>query len=42
MCVKKIPAFFINGEKLEGAITLKLLTNFIKGALKKKKIKKAA
>ncbi len=41
--VKDVPAFFINGEKLEGNITSKSLTEFINDALKKKKkIKKAA
>ena len=40
--VRDVPAFFINGEKLEGNITVKSLTEFIKDALKKKKIKKAA
>lgn len=40
--VRDVPAFFINGEKLEGNITSKSLTEFIKDALKKKKIKKAA
>lgn len=40
--VKEAPAFFINGEKLEGNITVKLLREFINNALKKKKIKKAA
>jgi protein-disulfide isomerase len=40
--VTDVPAFFINGEKLEGNITAKSLTEFIKDALKKKKIKKAA
>jgi protein-disulfide isomerase len=40
--VKDVPAFFINGEKLEGNITLRSLTDFIEDSLKKKKIKKAA
>jgi protein-disulfide isomerase len=40
--VKDVPAFFINGEKLEGNITVKSLSEFINDALKKKKIKKAA
>ena len=35
--VRDVPAFFINGEKLEGNITAKSLTEFIKDALKKKK-----
>ena len=40
--VKDVPAFFINGEKFEGSITLKSLSGFINDALKKRKIKKAA
>jgi protein-disulfide isomerase len=40
--VKDVPAFFINGEKLEGNITAKSLTTFINDALKKKKIRSAA
>lgn len=40
--VNEAPAFFINGEKLEGNITIKSLSEFINNALKKKKIKKAA
>ena len=40
--VKEAPAFFINGEKLEGNITVKTLSTFINAALKKKKVKKAA
>jgi protein-disulfide isomerase len=40
--VKDVPAFFINNEKLEGAINARSLTAFINEALKKKKIKKAA
>jgi protein-disulfide isomerase len=40
--VRDVPAFFINGEKLEGNVTAKSLTEFINDALKKKKIKKAA
>lgn len=40
--VKEAPAFVINGEKFEGNITLKALTEFINSALKKKKLKKAA
>jgi len=40
--VKDVPAFFINGEKLEGNITVNSLSEFINHALKKKKIKKAA
>lgn len=40
--VRDVPAFFINGEKLEGNVTAKSLTGFINEALKKKKIKKAA
>lgn len=40
--VKEVPAFFINGEKLEGNITEKSLTGFINDALKKKKTRKAA
>jgi protein-disulfide isomerase len=40
--VNEAPAFFINGEKLEGNITVKSLREFINNALKKKKIKKAA
>ena len=40
--VKEAPAFFINGEKLEGNITVKSLREFINNALKKKKINKAA
>lgn len=40
--VREVPAFFINGEKFERNITTKSLTEFIKDALKKKKIKKAA
>lgn len=40
--VKDVPAFFINGEKMEGSISEKTLTEFIKDVLKKKKIRKAA
>jgi len=40
--VKEVPAFFINGEKLEGNINIKSLTDFINDALKKKKTRKAA
>ena len=40
--VKEVPAFFINGEKLEGNINIKSLTDFINDALKKKKTWKAA
>ena len=40
--VKEVPTFFINGEKLEGNINLKSLTDFINDALKKKRTKKAA
>ena len=40
--VKEVPAFFINGEKLEGNINIKPLTDFINDALKKKKTRKAA
>jgi Protein-disulfide isomerase len=40
--VKEVPAFFINGEKIEGNVTLKSLTGFINDALKKKKTKNAA
>jgi predicted DsbA family dithiol-disulfide isomerase len=40
--VRDVPAFFINGEKLEGNITLRSLTSFIEDFLKKKKIRKAA
>lgn len=40
--VDNVPAFFINGEKMEGAVTVKSLTEFINDNLKKKKIKKAA
>lgn len=40
--VKDAPTFLINGEKYEGNITLKGLTDFINTALKKKKLKKAA
>jgi protein-disulfide isomerase len=40
--VRDVPAFFINGEKLEGAITLKSLTAYINDALKRKKPRKAA
>lgn len=40
--VKEVPAFFIDGEKLEGNITIKSLTGFINDALKKKKHRKAA
>lgn len=40
--VKEVPAFFINGERLEGNITAKSLTGFINDALKKKKTRKAA
>ncbi len=40
--VRDVPAFFINGEKLEGNISAKSLTAFINDALKKKKIKRAA
>lgn len=40
--VRDVPAFFINGEKLEGNINLKSLTGFIEDSLKKKKIRKAA
>jgi protein-disulfide isomerase len=39
--VKEVPAFFINGEKLEGNINIKSLTDFINDALKKKKTRKA-
>ena len=40
--VRDVPAFFVNGERLEGNITAKSLTAFINDALKKKKIRKAA
>jgi len=40
--VKEVPAFFINGEKLEGNINIKSLTDFINDALKKKRTGKAA
>jgi len=40
--VKEAPAFFINGEKLEGNINIKSLTDFINDALKKKRTRKAA
>ena len=40
--VTEVPAFFINGEKLEGNISVKSLTDFINDALKKKRTKKAA
>ena len=40
--VKEVPTFFINGEKLEGNINIKSLTDFINDALKKKKTRKAA
>lgn len=40
--IKEAPAFVLNGEKLEGNITVKTLTNFINTSLKKKKVKKAA
>lgn len=40
--VKEVPAFFINGEKLEGNINIRSLTGFINDALKKKKTRKAA
>ena len=40
--VRDVPAFFVNGERLEGNITAKSLTEFINDALKKKKIRKAA
>jgi protein-disulfide isomerase len=40
--IKEVPAFVINGEKMEGNITLKTLTAFINDALKKRKVKKAA
>ena len=40
--VTDAPAFFINNEKMEGAITERSLSEFINEALKKKKIKKAA
>jgi protein-disulfide isomerase len=39
--VKEVPAFFINGEKLEGNINIKSLTDFINDALKKNKTRKA-
>jgi len=40
--VRDVPAFFVNGERLEGNVTAKSLTEFINDALKKKKIRKAA
>ena len=33
--VKEVPAFFINGEKIEGNVTIELLTNKINEALNK-------
>ena len=36
--VKEVPAFFINGEKLEGNITEELLSDNINAALKKVKV----
>lgn len=39
--VKEVPAFFINGEKLEGNINIRSLTGFINDALKKKTRKAA-
>ena len=40
--VKEAPAFFINGERFEGTLSVKALSTFINAALKKKKLKKAA
>lgn len=40
--VEEAPAFLINGEKFTGKLTLKNLSDSIKSALKKKKLKKAA
>lgn len=40
--VKEAPAFFVNGERVEGNITVKTLSESINNALKKKKLKKAA
>lgn len=40
--VKEAPAFLINGERYEGNVNLKSLTEAINLALKKKKLKKAA
>jgi protein-disulfide isomerase len=36
--VKEVPAFFVNGEKLEGDVTVELLSNKINEALKKIKV----
>ena len=41
LCVKDVPAFFINGERVEGEITVKNLSSYIEAALKKKKTKTA-
>lgn len=40
--VKDVPAFFVNGEKIEGTITVKSLSESINAALKVKKEKPAA
>jgi len=40
--IKDVPAFFINGEKLEGHVTEKSLTDFINHATRKRKVKHAA
>ena len=40
--IKNAPAFFINGEKLEGHVTEKSLTEFINHAIRKRKVRNAA
>jgi len=42
MGVTDVPAFFINGEKFEGHLTEKALTDFINQNTRKRKVKKAA
>ena len=42
MGVKEAPAFFVNGQRVEGNISAKTLTESINSALRKKKLKKAA
>ncbi|HVZ98478.1 MAG TPA: DsbA family protein [Chitinophagaceae bacterium] len=40
--VTGVPTFFINGEKFEGHVTEKSLTDFITHAMRKRKVRRAA